>query len=105
LLSRKVSIFLRTSADARHRRGVEQLWHACFASGDIYKRAYRGLYCTGCAQFYKTGELDEGRCPEHATRPEPIEEENWFFRLSRYEVALRELYALREIEIIPEPRH
>jgi methionyl-tRNA synthetase len=96
--------FIRTSADPRHRRGVEQLWHACFARGDIYKRAYSGLYCTGCEQFYKITDLDEGRCPEHAIRPEPIEEENWFFRLSRYEDALRELYAQREIEIIPAPR-
>jgi methionyl-tRNA synthetase len=96
--------FIRTSANARHRRGVEQLWYACCAKGDIYKRAYSGLYCTGCEQFYRIGDLDEGRCPEHASRPELIEEENWFFRLSRYQDALRELYARRGIEVIPEPR-
>jgi methionyl-tRNA synthetase len=73
--------FIRTSADARHRRGVERLWKACFERGDIYRRAYSGLYCTGCEQFYKIADLDEGRCPEHGTRPELIEEENWFFRL------------------------
>lgn len=96
--------FIRTSADARHRRGVEQLWKACFARGDIYKRSYSGLYCTGCEQFYKLGDLDDGRCPEHRTKPELIEEENWFFRLSRHEDALCELYARREIEVIPETR-
>jgi methionyl-tRNA synthetase len=96
--------FIRTSADARHRRGVERLWQACFEKSDIYKRSYSGLYCTGCEQFYKLGDLDEGRCPEHGTKPELIEEENWFFRLSRYEDALRDLYAHREIEIVPETR-
>jgi len=96
--------FIRTSADARHRRGVERLWKACIEKGDIYRRAYSGLYCTGCEQFYKIADLDEGRCPEHCTEPELIEEENWFFRLSRYEDALCELYARREIEVIPETR-
>jgi methionyl-tRNA synthetase len=96
--------FVRTSADARHRRGVEQLWKSCFEKEDIYKRAYSGLYCTGCEQFYRLGDLDNGLCPEHGTKPELIEEENWFFRLSRHEEALRELYARREIEIVPETR-
>jgi methionyl-tRNA synthetase len=96
--------FIRTSADARHRRGVERLWKSCFEKEDIYKRAYSGLYCTGCEQFYKLGDLDNGLCPEHGTKPELIEEENWFFQLSRYENALRELYARREIEIVPETR-
>ena len=62
------------------------------------------MYCTGCEQFYKIADLDEGRCPEHCTKPELIEEENWFFRLSRYEDALCELYARREIEVrVVEP--
>jgi methionyl-tRNA synthetase len=96
--------FIRTSADARHRRGVERLWQACAASGDIYKRAYSGLYCTGCEQFYKPDELSAGLCPEHGTAPELIEEENWFFRLSRYEDRLRELYARDAIAIVPQTR-
>jgi methionyl-tRNA synthetase len=96
--------FIRTSADARHRRGVERLWRACFEKGDIYKRSYSGLYCLGCEQFYKIGDLDNGRCPEHGTKPDLIEEENWFFRLSRYQDALRELITRREIEVVPEAR-
>src|SRR6202043_2458975 len=96
--------FIRTSADVRHRRGVERLWKACADNGDIYKRAYSGLYCTGCEQFFKPDELQEGRCPEHGTVPEEVEEENWFFRLSRYRDRLREIYAHRDIEIIPQRR-
>jgi methionyl-tRNA synthetase len=96
--------FIRTSADARHRPGAERLWNVCCENGDIYKRAYRGLYCTGCEQFYKPDELFDGRCPEHGTMPEEVEEENWFFRLSRYTDRLREIYARREIEIVPQSR-
>jgi len=76
--------FIRTSADARHRIGAERLWTACFERGDIYRRAYRGLYCTGCEQFYTADELHEGRCPEHGMVPEQVEEENRFFRFLFY---------------------
>ncbi|MGF7161536.1 methionyl-tRNA synthetase [Rhodoligotrophos appendicifer] len=96
--------FIRTSADQRHRRGVERLWKACFERGDIYKRAYSGLYCTGCEQFYNAEDLDDGKCPEHGTKPELIEEENWFFRLSRYECTLRDLYVKGATEIVPDAR-
>lgn len=96
--------FIRTSADARHRRGVERLWRACYENGDIYKRSYQGLYCSGCEQFYKPNELYNGCCPEHGTTPEAIEEENWFFRLSRYRSQLQDLYARAEIQIVPHSR-
>jgi methionyl-tRNA synthetase len=96
--------FIRTSADFRHRPGAERLWTACLKGGDIYKRAYRGLYCTGCEQFYKPDELHNTRCPEHGTVPDEVEEENWFFRLSRYGDRLRAIYAHGEIEIVPAAR-
>src|SRR5215471_19487271 len=96
--------FIRTSTDARHRPGAERLWTACVESGDIYKRAYHGLYCTGCEQFYKPDELDDGRCPEHDTVPDEIDEENWFFRLSKYGDRLSEIYAQGEVEIVPASR-
>ncbi|HEV2404076.1 MAG TPA: class I tRNA ligase family protein, partial [Ktedonobacterales bacterium] len=85
--------FIRTSADARHLAGVRKLWEACAASGDIYRRTYRGLYCVGCEQFYAEDELVEGLCPEHLTPPEVVEEENYFFRLSRYADQLHDLIA------------
>lgn len=96
--------FIRTSADPRHRRGVERLWKACFDRGDIYKRPYSGLYCTGCEQFYKAGDLVDGLCPEHRTPPELVEEENWFFRLTRYQSQLQDVHASRAIDIVPESR-
>lgn len=94
--------FIRTSADPRHRPGAERLWEACAARGDLYKKPYRGLYCQGCEQFYKPDDLIDGRCPEHDAPLEIVEEENWFFRLSRYEDVLRALYDRRDIEILPE---
>ncbi|MEV0269346.1 methionine--tRNA ligase [Hamadaea sp. NPDC050747] len=77
--------FVRTSADQRHADGVARLWEACAARGDFYRRAYSGLYCGGCEQFYAPVDLVDGVCPEHGVPPEPVTESNWFFRLSRYQ--------------------
>src|SRR5690349_21428624 len=51
--------FVRTSRDARHRCGVEALWRACAARGDLYLRDYTGLYCSGCA-YLGPGDLVDG---------------------------------------------
>lgn len=96
--------FVRTSRDPRHRAGVERLWRACAASGDLYRRHYEGLYCVGCEQFYLPGELDDGRCPEHGTAPQLVVEENWFFRLSRYQDRLHELITSGRLRIEPAAR-
>jgi methionyl-tRNA synthetase len=96
--------FIRTSTDARHRCGVERLWRACAASGDIYRRPYPGLYCVGCEQFYRPEELRDGCCPEHGTAPEPVAEENWFFRLSRYADQLADLILGGRLRIEPPAR-
>jgi methionyl-tRNA synthetase len=101
-LSLTVGDFIRTSRDPRHRPGVERFWRAC--SGDLYRRRYEGLYCTGCEQFYTPAELRDGRCPEHETEPEPVSEENWFFRLSRYAGALREAITTGPLRIEPAGR-
>lgn len=96
--------FIRTSVDPRHARGVYRLWEACAARGDIYRGSYRGLYCVGCEQFYNEDELVGGLCPEHLVAPEPVEEENYFFRLSRYQQPLEELIASDRLRIYPAAR-
>lgn len=96
--------YIRTSTDPRHRSGVERLWQATAASGDLYLRDYEGLYCVGCEQFYKPIELVVGRCPEHGTEPEVVSERNWFFRLSRYTEPLREMIESGRLRIEPEQR-
>src|SRR5688500_3092861 len=80
--------FVRTSADPDHRAVVEKLWNA--ARADLYRGTYRGLYCVGCEAFLGERDLSGGRCPEHKTEPEKIEEENLFFRLSKYVGAIRD---------------
>jgi methionyl-tRNA synthetase len=105
-LNLSVDDVIRTSSDPRHRAGVERLWLACAASGDLYRRPYEGLYCVGCEQFYAPAELAGGRCPDHGTVPDLIAEENWFFRLSRYGGQLRALIAGGTIRVEPaERRH
>ncbi|MEO3823042.1 methionine--tRNA ligase [Actinomadura sp. B10D3] len=103
-LSLSVDDAIRTSRDPRHRAGVERLWRACAASGDLYRRHYEGLYCVGCEQFYGEGELADGRCPEHGTVPEQVSEENWFFRLSRYTGRLHDLVSSGRLRIEPAER-
>jgi methionyl-tRNA synthetase len=96
--------FIRTSVEARHIDGVTKLWQACERSGDLYRRAYRGLYCVGCEQFYAEDELAGGLCPEHQTRPEVVEEENYFFRLSRYADRLEALIDSDVLRVAPQTR-
>lgn len=96
--------FIRTSTDPRHRPGVERLWVACAAAGDLYQRDYEGLYCSGCEAFVLPGDLRDGLCPEHNAVPEQIVERNWFFRLSRYGDAVLELIESDALKIDPEHR-
>lgn len=96
--------FIRTSSDPRHRPGVERLWRACADSGDLYRKNYSGLYCVGCEQFCKPAELAAGLCPEHGIPPQEIAEENWFFRLSRYERQLHDLISDGRLRIEPAAR-
>jgi methionyl-tRNA synthetase len=96
--------FIRTSVDLRHGAGVQKLWEACARNGDIYQRAYAGLYCVGCEQFYAESELADGLCPEHLVAPELIEEQNYFFRLSGYADRLRVLIETDQLRIVPHTR-
>ena len=96
--------FIRTSSEPRHCAGVERLWGACVQRGDIYTRPYSGLYCVGCEQFYTVDELANGLCPEHLTPPELVEEQNYFFRLSRYAEQLDELITTDRLRIVPRSR-
>jgi methionyl-tRNA synthetase len=101
-LSLSFDDFIRTSADPRHRRGVEALWRRC--APDLYRRRYEGRYCAGCEQFYAPAELSEGRCPEHGTEPEHVAEENWFFRLSRYAGVIEDAIASGRVRVEPRTR-
>ncbi|MEW6748650.1 MAG: methionine--tRNA ligase [Candidatus Micrarchaeota archaeon] len=98
------TVFRRTSDKDKHWPGVQRVWDLCNERGDLYKKKYRGLYCVGCEAFYEPEELLDGICPEHKTAPEEIEEENYFFRLSRYQERLAELVEKDELRVVPETR-
>ncbi|HUJ57012.1 MAG TPA: methionine--tRNA ligase [Kofleriaceae bacterium] len=89
--------FLATSRDPRHRPAVEQLWRAC--GRDLYKRAWHGRYCAGCEAFVDD---DVALCPEHGTPPEPVSEDNWFFRLSRWRDPVRDAIRSGRLAIVPD---
>jgi len=102
LLNLSFDDFIRTRED-RHIRGAQKLWLACDPD-DIYKKMYRGLYCVGCEQFYTEAECPDGMCPEHKTKLELIEEENYFFRLSKYQKQIERLIESDEVRIYPQSR-
>lgn len=83
-LNIKYDCFIRTT-DTSHIAIVEQVMQKIYDAGDIYFSKYQGLYCFGCERFYTERELVNGKCPDHETEPEPIEESNYFFKMSRYQ--------------------
>ena len=83
--------FIRTTEE-RHYSSVEKLLQACYDNGDIELQVYEGLYCVSCEAYYTDGELVEGLCPDHGRAPEFVREENYFFKLSKYEQPLLDWY-------------
>ncbi len=79
--------FIRTT-DKKHVETVQAILQQVYEKGDIYFDKYTGLYCTGCERFLTEKELVDGTCPDHKTVPDEITEENYFFRMSRYQQEL-----------------
>jgi methionyl-tRNA synthetase len=83
--------FIRTT-EPRHAAGVKKLLQACYDAGDIEVDVYRGQYCVPCEAYFIEEELIEGKCPIHMKETTYVEEENYFFRLSRFEDRLLKWY-------------
>lgn len=97
--------FIRTTDKKMHHPGVIKLWKKLVESGDIYKKKYKGLYCSGCEIFKTEKELENGKCPNHPTREiMQVEEENYFFRLSKYKDQLSDMIKNDEYRIVPDTR-
>lgn len=96
--------FVRTSDANKHWPSAQALWKVLEQSGDIYKGVYKGLYCVGCEQFLQEKELVDGKCSIHNKVPESIEEENYFFKLSRYKDQIKEIIQSGKVNIVPEAR-
>lgn len=95
--------FIRTT-EAAHHVAVQQFIAQVAQAGDIFKGVYEGLYCVGHEAFLRPEELVEGKCPDHNQAPQPLKEENYFFRLSRYQEPLLEYIRDNPDFIQPESR-
>ena len=90
-------IFIRTTEE-RHMRGVTKIFQTIYDKGDIYLSRYRGWYCVSCEAYFTERQVgEEHRCPDCGKEAEAIEEESYFFNMSKYQEAL-----LAHIEANPE---
>lgn len=96
--------FIRTT-DADHVVAAQEFWKRCDKAGDIYTASYRVKYCTGCELEKTDSELVDGKCPLHLNlKIEEREEENYFFRFSKYQKPLLEIYEKNPDFVVPATR-
>jgi len=96
--------FIRTT-DLHHIKAAQEFWRRCKENGDIYKKNYRIKYCAGCELEKTETELVNGKCPFHPDQKlEIIEEENYFFRYSKYQDKLLDLYQKNPEFVLPGSR-
>ncbi len=96
--------FIRTT-DEDHKKAAQEFWCRCEAKGDIYKKTYRVKYCVGCEMEKTDSELENGHCPLHPNQElEIINEENYFFRFSKYQEKLLEFYNTNPDFVVPASR-
>ena len=96
--------FIRTTNDD-HKQYVKEMLQKSFDNGDIYLADYEGLYCVGCERYYTQDELIDGKiCPDHQKEVQYVKEQNYFFKLSKYQEKLLELYQSNPEFISPKNR-
>lgn len=96
--------FIRTTDRKKHWPAVKKVWLKLKENGDIYKKKYKGLYCSGCEAFITKKDLKNRKCVIHQKIPEIIKEENYFFRLSKYSREIEKIIIEDKIQIIPKTR-
>jgi len=97
--------FIRTTDEKNHWPTAQEIWRRAEKSGDIYKKNYKGLYCVGCEEFKLERDLVDGKCPDHLTKPEKIEEENYFFALSKYQDFLLDIFKKNKDFVYPNSKY
>jgi len=96
--------FIRTS-DKDHHQAAKEFWQRCQKNGDIYKGKHKIKYCVGCELEKTESELVNNRCSIHPHLDlEIIEEENYFFRFSKYQQPLLELYQKNPHFVVPQSK-
>lgn len=97
--------FIRTT-DSHHVAAAQEFWKRCDANGDIYKKMYKVKYCVGCELEKTESELVDDKCPLHPNKElEIIDEENYFFRFSKYQEPLLKLYKDNPEFVRPESKY
>jgi len=97
------SNFIRTT-DSSHEKAVSNALEYLYKKDFIYKGVYKGLYCRGCEQYKTDDDLVDGKCPDHQTEPEVMEEESYFFRLSQFGGELERSISGGKLKIEPAER-
>jgi methionyl-tRNA synthetase len=96
--------FIRTT-DPHHLSAAQEFWKLCLKNGDIYKKFYKIRYCVGCELEKTDSELVDGRCPLHPKLEiETIEEENYFFKFSKYQKPLLDFYEKSSDFVVPNSK-
>lgn len=96
--------FIRTT-DENHVKSAQEFWKKCVDAGDIYKKQYKIKYCIGCELEKTESELVNGKCELHPNLEIEIrEEENYFFKFSKYQKPLLDLYKKNPELVIPDFR-
>ncbi len=96
--------FIRTT-DKHHEEAAQEFWKLCLENGDIYKKNYKTKYCVGCELEKTDSELVDGKCPLHPIGEiQIIEEENYFFKFSKYQKSLLDFYDKNPKFVIPDSR-
>ena len=95
--------FIRTT-EPRHVKRVQQIFMKIYENGDIYKGEYEGMYCTPCESFWTESQLVDGKCPDCGRPVQKAKEEAYFFRLSKYQDRLLDLFENDPDFLQPETR-
>ncbi|MBI3559467.1 methionine--tRNA ligase [Candidatus Gottesmanbacteria bacterium] len=93
------------STDEDHVKFAREIYLKCKAAGDIYLSKYEGLYCEGCEAYYDESELTDGKCPFHLNKKiQKLSEDNYFFRLSKYQNFLIDHFGKHPEFVWPESK-
>ncbi len=103
LLGIKYDKFIRTTDDY-HVKAVQNIFKTLYDKGELYKAQYEGMYCTPCESFWTESQLVDGKCPDCGREVKLTKEEGYFFRLSKYQDRLIELYEKNPNFISPKSR-
>ena len=103
LMNTSYDKFIRTT-DEDHEKQVQKIFKKLYDQGDIYKGYYEGMYCTPCESFFTESQLVDGKCPDCGRPVQKAKEEAYFFRLSKYQDRLLDLFENNPEFLQPETR-